>query len=189
LAIKATRWVVLEVLSDKSAESARGFLERLTQAAPFIIQTILTDNGKEFTDRFVATGERQPTGEHVFDQQCTKAKIEHRLIPPRHPQTNGMVERFNGRIADVLQTTRFDSKKSLKETLLGYARLYNSHIPQLALGHVSPVQALERWRGKRPELFVGRDGNLAGYDSYVESNVRLVHHHCHVDDQAKKRYA
>ena len=27
------------------------------------------------------------------------------------------------------------------------------------------------------------------FPGYVESNVRLVHHLCHVDDQAKKRYA
>ncbi|CAD7855780.1 MAG: hypothetical protein, partial [Olavius algarvensis Gamma 1 endosymbiont] len=33
----------------------------------------------------------------------------HRLIKPRTPQTNGMIERFNGRIADVLRTHRFDS--------------------------------------------------------------------------------
>ena len=35
--------------------------------------------------------------------------IGHRLAPPLHSQTNGMVERFNGRISDVLKTNRFDS--------------------------------------------------------------------------------
>jgi transposase InsO family protein len=34
--------------------------------------------------------------------------IEHRLIKPRKPQTNGMVERFNGRIKEVVQQTRFE---------------------------------------------------------------------------------
>jgi transposase InsO family protein len=29
-------------------------------------------------------------------------QIDHRLIPPRHPQTNGMVEHFNGRISELL---------------------------------------------------------------------------------------
>jgi transposase InsO family protein len=73
------------------------------------ISRILTDNGKEFTDRFCPTGERKPTGNHLFDQECAEHGIEHRLIKPRKPQTNGMVERFNGRIQEIVQQTRFES--------------------------------------------------------------------------------
>ena len=58
---RATRWVYVELLQDKSAASAGGFLPRLIDKAPFTITTVLTDNGKEFTDRFCATGQRQPT--------------------------------------------------------------------------------------------------------------------------------
>jgi transposase InsO family protein len=54
--------------------------------------------------------------------------IEHRLAPPRHPQTNGMVERFNGRISKLLQQTRFDSRADLETTMLNYLKLYNHHI-------------------------------------------------------------
>jgi transposase InsO family protein len=36
------------------------------------------------------------TENHEFDQLCQALNIEHRLIKPRTPQTNGMVERFNG---------------------------------------------------------------------------------------------
>jgi transposase InsO family protein len=42
-----------------------------------------------------------PTGKHVVDQEYAGHGIEHRLIKPRRPQTNGMVERFNGRIRKV----------------------------------------------------------------------------------------
>jgi len=42
-------------LKDKSATSAGGFLKRLIDKAPFTINKLLTDNGKEFTDRFCAT--------------------------------------------------------------------------------------------------------------------------------------
>jgi len=45
------------------------------------------------------------------------------------PQTNGMVERFNGRISELLQQTRFDSRAGLETTLLNYLKLYNHHIP------------------------------------------------------------
>ena len=48
-------------------------------------------------------------GQHEFDQLCANLDIEHRLTPPMRPQTNGMVERLNGRIEDVLQNHRFQS--------------------------------------------------------------------------------
>jgi transposase InsO family protein len=161
---RATRWVYVEVLKDKSARSAQGFLKRLIEKAPFKITKLLTDNGKEFTDRFCATGKRKPTGNHLFDQVCSKHRIEHRLTKARTPQTNGMVERFNGRIADVLKTTRFDSSHNLIETLTRYVKIYNQHIPQKALGHIAPIQAMKDWYNKKPELFKKRVYNLTGLD-------------------------
>ncbi|EGV34093.1 Integrase catalytic region [Thiorhodococcus drewsii AZ1] len=162
---RATRWVYVEILDDKSAASASGFLERLIAKAPFTLTKILTDNGKEFTDRFCATGERSPTGQHRFDQVCAQHAIVHRLTKPRTPQTNGMVERFNGRIAEVLATTRFDSSQSLEQTITRYVQVYNQHIPQKALGHIAPIQALKDWAEKRPELFKKRVYNLRGLDT------------------------
>jgi len=47
------------------------------------------------------------------------------LAPPAHPQTNGMVERFNGRIEDVLQSHRFHSGEDMETTLHRYMLLYN----------------------------------------------------------------
>uniref|UniRef100_UPI00114CD610 integrase core domain-containing protein n=1 Tax=Candidatus Thiosymbion oneisti TaxID=589554 RepID=UPI00114CD610 len=82
----------------------------------------------------------------------------------RTPQTNGMIERFNGRIADVLRTTRFDSSEHLADTLKRYVQVYNQHIPQKALGHVPPLQAMKSWYQKQPNLFKKRVYNLAGLD-------------------------
>ncbi|ABA89433.1 transposase of ISPca3, IS481 family [Syntrophotalea carbinolica DSM 2380] len=163
---RATRWVYLEVCKSKSAQAAKGFLNRLVAKAPFVIKKLLTDNDKAFTDRFSTAGERKPTGNHVFDKTCVQHGIEHRLIPPRHPQTNGMVERFNGRISEVLATTRFDSAENLEQTLLRYGYLYNQHIPQRALGHKTPIQALKDWQKKKPKLFRKQVRNHAGPDSY-----------------------
>jgi hypothetical protein len=78
-----------------------------------------------------------------------------------------MVERFNGRIAEVLATTRFNSAKNLTDTLSGYVRLYNYQIPQKALGHISPIQALKDWQQTSPERFKKRVYNLAGPDTYI----------------------
>ena len=93
---RATRWVFIHLYRDRSEASAKDFLRRLVRAAAMSIVKILTDNGSQFTDRFTAK-DKQPTGQHVFDTTCAEFAIEHRLAAPRHPQTNGMVERFNGR--------------------------------------------------------------------------------------------
>ncbi len=94
----------------------------------------MTDNGKEFTDRLFASRHREPTGHHEFYKLCDELDIEHRLTKPRSPQTNGMVERFNGRIADVLKTQRFVSGEDLEQTIMRYVALYNTQFPQSALG-------------------------------------------------------
>ncbi len=85
---------------------------------------------------------------------------------PRRPQTNGMVERFNGRISDILATTRFRSREDLQTTLERYEKLYNEHLPQRVLGHQTPLQAIRAWCKDRPELFVRRPKNKTGLDIY-----------------------
>jgi transposase InsO family protein len=162
---RATRWVYVALKRDRSARSAKAFLKAVIQAAPFQIQKCLTDNGSEFTDRFL-TRQKQASGQHAFDQVCAEHGIDHRLIPPRHPQTNGMVERFNGRIAEVLQTHHFDSSEELATTLLRYTDLYNHYIPQRALGHLSPIQALKKWQATHPNLFRKKVYHLPGLDNY-----------------------
>jgi len=131
---RATRWVYVEILPTKGAANAAGFLKRLLKAAPFKIAQVLTDNGKEFTDRFGATGQRELTGHHPFDQVCTEHSINHRLTKPRHPQTNGMVERFNGRIAEILHTTRFRSGEHLHDTLTRYVKLLLAEVADIVIG-------------------------------------------------------
>jgi len=53
-------------------------------------EEILTDNGKQFTDRF------GKGGEVLFDKFCRKNGIKHRLTAPASPNQNGKVERFHG---------------------------------------------------------------------------------------------
>ena len=161
---RATRWVFMHIYANQSERSSVDFLNRLERAAPMKIVKLLTDNGSQFTDRF-ASKKREPTGLHAFDVRCTELGIEHRLCPPRHPQTNGMVERFNGRISEVVSQTRFASAAELETTLARYVKTYNQQIPQRALNHLSPVQALKEWQKKKPELFKKRIYNQPGLDT------------------------
>ena len=38
-----------------------------------------------------------------------------------------MIERLNGRIAEVLATTRFDSAEHLADTIKRYVKVYSAH--------------------------------------------------------------
>lgn len=162
---RATRWVYLEIRAHKTKKAAVGFLKNLLKRCPVKIQKLLTDNDGAFTDR-MNQPDRRASGRHDFDQLCAKHGIEHRLIKPRHPQTNGMVERFNGRIADVLKTHRFDSRWDLETTLKRYVWLYNEHIPQKNIRYRTPLQALKDWRKSHPHLFVRRVRNHPGTDTW-----------------------
>jgi hypothetical protein len=53
-----------------------------------------------------------------------------------------MVERFNGRIATILKSTRFKSSQDLKKTLQNYLFSYNNIIGQRALKHKTPMKFL-----------------------------------------------
>ena len=76
------------------------------------------------------------------------------MTKPRHPQTNGMVERFNGRLAQVLKSHRYR-----------FVWLYNEHLPQRALDLNTPIQALKKWQATHPDLFAKRVVNHPGPDT------------------------
>jgi hypothetical protein len=75
-----------------------------------------------------------------------------------------MVERFNGRIGDVIAQTRFHSALELEQTLLNYVKAYNCRIQQRALGHLCPMQCLKTWYSKAPSLFNKQPNDLPGLD-------------------------
>lgn len=161
---RATRWVFIQIKPNKTAAAAKAFLAALHKAGPIRISKVLTDNGKEFTDRLFGSRVKRASGDHEFDQLCLALGIEHRLTKPRSPQTNGMVERFNGRIAEVLATHRFDSAEDLETTLLRYAWLYNHHLPQKALGHTTPIEVMKKWYADKPEIFISKPRNRPAPD-------------------------
>ncbi|RAP41962.1 IS481 family transposase, partial [Rhodovulum viride] len=63
--------------------------------------------------------------------------------PPMRSQTNGMVERFNGRNEDVPQSHLFQSGEDLEQTLLRYVHLCNTQLPQSVLKGRTPVALLK----------------------------------------------
>src|SRR4051812_1174472 len=82
---RASRFVHLAVKDDETERSAVAFLTETLTAFPFQVTHVLTDRGSCFT----ADG---------FEAACQKLGVTHRKTRPYTPRTNGMVERFNGRV-------------------------------------------------------------------------------------------
>ena len=76
-----------------AAEFLRQGLDKLPDKVP----TVLTDNGVQFTPQ---AHQFLPDG-HRFDRICREYGVEHRLIKPAHPWTNGPVERMNRTIKEA----------------------------------------------------------------------------------------
>ena len=65
----------------------------------------------------------------------------------------------------MIAQTRFSSAAQLEATLLQYTKTYNERIPQRALDHLSPLQALKKWRKSHPKLVPKRITDQPGLDT------------------------
>ena len=70
----------------------------------FKIKKIQTDNGAEFTNKFLSEARcmGKTPKEHILDTMCQKEAILHKLIPVGECELNGKVERSHG--DDFFQT-------------------------------------------------------------------------------------
>jgi len=100
-----------------------------------------------------------------FGLKCLALSIEHRLINPRTPRPNGMVARFNGRIAGLFAIHRFTSGEDLAQTLMRYVALYKHQLPQSALKSKTPMRAMKDWYVSHPHLFIKPPYDHPGCDN------------------------
>ena len=85
---ESTRIRFIYGFEEHTPENSVSFLRMLVKVFPFKIQTVQTDNGTEFTYKYISD-----TEECQFDRALRAYGIEHKLIPPRTPWHNGKVER------------------------------------------------------------------------------------------------
>lgn len=97
-------------------------------------EEVLTDNGKQFTDRF------GQGGEVLFDRICRENGIAHRLTQPASPTTTGKVERFHQTLRRELldDCGAFESMEEAQAALDAWVEEYNSLRPHQALDMQSP---------------------------------------------------
>jgi transposase InsO family protein len=91
---------------------------------------VLTDNGSCFTP--------------AFEKACAQLGAEYRHTRPRTPQTNGMVERFNGRIGSEVLGITIYSHRDLEQLLRGFNAAYNTRRQRVLDGKTPDQVVAER---------------------------------------------
>jgi len=76
---RATRWVCIRIYKSKTAANARRFLRDLERTCPIRIRSILTDNGKEFTDRLFGPLRANKSERHSFRQTAFSRPVHIRI--------------------------------------------------------------------------------------------------------------
>ena len=144
---RRSRSVHLAVKNDETEASAIAFLREAAAAFPFRMTHVLTDNGSCFTQ--------------AFAKVCAELGAEYRHIKPRTPQTNGMVERFNGRIVSEVLAIIVSSHAQLEQLLRGFNAAYNARRQRVLEGQTPDQVVAERLTAK-PALAKAKPSGRAG---------------------------
>jgi transposase-like protein len=119
---RTSKFTFAELFDRATRPTAVEFLRHLIAAVPYKIHTILTDNGIQFanrkTDRYAFS--------LLFDRICMAHGIQHRLTKPKHPWTNGQVERMIRTLKEATVYRYFyDTNRQLSEHLDTFLMAYN----------------------------------------------------------------
>ena len=134
---ECTRYRFVYAFEEHTPENSVKFLEMLLTEFPFKIQTIQTDNGTEFTYKYISEEVVCP-----FDLALEKAGIVHKLIPPRTPWHNGKVERSHRNDQRYFYDwEKFRSVEDLNEKLRGHL-LWSNRKTMRTLDRKSPIDLL-----------------------------------------------
>lgn len=113
-----TRLAYVEVLEDEKAVTAAGFTQRAIAwfaSHGIIVQAVMTDNGSCYRS-------------YLYRDTLEANGVTHVRIPPRQPQINGKVERFNRTLLDEWAYVRvYTSEQERVDALAAWTHTYNHH--------------------------------------------------------------
>lgn len=135
---ECTRMRFVYGFEEHTPENSVKFIKMLIKVFPFKIQTIQTDNGTEFTYKYISDEKKCP-----FDEALKKLGIKHKLIPPRTPWHNGKVERSHRNDQRYFYDWEtFRSVEELNQKLSKHL-IWSNNKSMRTLGGKSPMQLLK----------------------------------------------
>jgi len=88
----ASNWSFKYAYSRINARNTEDFMMRIMWSCPFQIDRLQTDNGVEFTSKYISGSPDEPK-DHLLQLFCNENNISHKLIPPGEKELQGLVER------------------------------------------------------------------------------------------------
>ena len=161
---RTSKFAFVELHERVTRRVAGDFLRHLAAAVPYKINTVLTDNGTHFTeptgdgwtpeDIRAMRAERVPFRCHSFELACADLNIEHRLTKPRHPWTNGQVERMNRTIKEAtVKRFHYATHNQLRAHLADFVAAYNFARRLKTLRGLTPYEAICKAWTEEPQRF------------------------------------
>jgi transposase InsO family protein len=97
---------------------------------------------------------KQPFRAHAFEYTCAEADIDHRLTKPKHPWTNGQVERMNRTIKDAtVKRFYYETHDQLRSHLADFVTAYNFAKRLKTLKGLTPYEYICQLWTKQPDRF------------------------------------
>ena len=161
---RTSKFAFVELHEKATRRVAGDFLRALIKAVPYKIHIVLTDNGTHFTtpgnicsaaaDIKLAIENGEPIWAHAFEYACAQNHIDHRLTKPRHPWTNGQVERMNRTIKEAtVKRFHYETHEQLRSHLTDFVNAYNFARRLKTLKGLTPYEAICKAWTKEPERF------------------------------------
>ena len=152
---RTSKFAFVQLVERATTKTASDFLEALVAAVPYEVHTVLTDNGIQFAD--IPKNRNGPTARfrgHPFDRACWRHGIEHRLTKPKHPWTNGQVERMNRTIKEAtVKRFHYDNHEQLRSHIDNFVAVYNFARRLKTLRGLTPYEYICNVWTKEPERF------------------------------------
>ena len=96
----------------------------------------------------------EPFWPPAFDVACARNDIDHRLTKPKHPWTNGQVERMNRTIKDAtVKRFYYETHDELRIHLVDFVSAYNFAKRLKTLKGLTPYEYICKAWLKEPERF------------------------------------
>jgi len=133
-----SRFLVADIMPDKSQESSAVFGEIAEERMPFTIRDWYTDRGTEW----------RGTPDHEFVMWCKENNITQHFTKPRTPKTNGKAERVIRTLMDEWhRKTRFTSRQERRHSLYTFVDHYN-HERVHGTIRTTPIERLTEYAQK-----------------------------------------